>query len=113
MTSKKNIARKLHHERRVVRDMIGLYCRHIHRQDSLCEECQKLADYADERTLKCPFMAEKSFCSQCKIHCYKPEMRERIRQVMRYAGPRMILRHPMSALRHMYYTIMEKLNSNK
>ena len=34
-------------------------------------------------------------------HCYKPEMRERIRQVMRYSGPRMITKHPVAAIRHL------------
>ena len=49
-------------------------------------------------------MAEKTFCSACPIHCYKPEMREKIRTVMRYGGPRMLLYHPMMTLRHMLLT---------
>ena len=113
MTNKAKIARKLQHERRVVRDMIVLYCRKNHGTKQLCDECLALAEYADERTLKCPFMEEKTFCSQCKTHCYKPEMREKIRQVMRYSGPRMIFHHPIAAIRHLYYTQLEKLNSNK
>lgn len=113
MMNKAKITRKLQHEREVVRDMIALYCRNNHGTKQLCDKCRELAEYADQRTLKCPFMAEKSFCSQCKVHCYKPEMRERIRFVMRYSGPRMIFHHPIAALRHLYYTQIEKLNSNK
>lgn len=113
MMDKGKITRKIEHERRVVRDMITLYCRKNHNTKQLCEQCSQLAAYADERTLKCPHMAEKSFCSQCKTHCYKPEMREKIRKVMRYSGPRMIFHHPIAALRHLYYTQQEKLNSNK
>ena len=104
------INRKLKHEKQVVRDMISLYCRKVHGSRELCDECRELADYADERTELCPFMEEKSFCSQCKIHCYKPQMRERIREVMRFAGPRIIFHHPIAALRHLYYSKLKKSN---
>ena len=39
-------------------------------------------------------------CAKCPIHCYQPEVREKVKAVMRYAGPRMIWRHPILALRH-------------
>ena len=47
-----------------------------------------------------PFHEGKTTCANCPAHCYKPEMREKIRKVMRYAGPRMIYRHPILALLH-------------
>ena len=106
------IARKLQHEKKILLDMISLYCRKVHHTQDLCDECRALAEYAIRRTELCPYMAEKSFCSQCKTHCYKPEMRERIREVMRYAGPRIMFYHPLAALRHLYYRQLEKLNSN-
>jgi hypothetical protein len=34
------------------------------------------------------------------IHCYKPAMREKIKNVMRYSGPRVTFRHPILALFH-------------
>jgi hypothetical protein len=34
-------------------------------------------------------------------HCYRPEMRQRVREVMRFAGPKMLLRHPLLAVRHL------------
>ncbi|MEG0375126.1 MAG: nitrous oxide-stimulated promoter family protein, partial [Raoultibacter sp.] len=34
-------------------------------------------------------------------HCYKPEEREKIRAVMRHAGPRMMTKHPIAAIRHL------------
>lgn len=55
-----------------------------------------------------PFMETKTFCSNCKVHCYKPEMREKIREVMRYSGPRMIFHHPAAAIRHVILTKKEK-----
>lgn len=101
---------KVEYEKRIVRDMITLYCRAHHSAQGLCDECRELADYADRRTDLCPFMEQKSFCSQCRTHCYRSDMRERIRQVMRYAGPRMIFHHPVAALRHLYYAkIKDKL----
>ena len=113
MNNNAKVKQKLEHERRVVRDMILLYCRKNHSTGQLCDDCRELAEYADSRTLKCPFMAEKSFCSQCKVHCYSARMRDEIRQVMRYSGPRMIFYHPIDAIRHLFYTCIEKLNSKK
>jgi hypothetical protein len=92
-------------ERKTVEAMIGLYCQAQHgqydRSGRLCDECQALRDYARQRLEKCPFQAAKTTCAKCPIHCYKPERRAQIRTVMRYAGPRMLLRHPILALQHM------------
>ena len=99
-------------EKRIVRLMIRLYCREKHggRKDAeeLCEECRELEDYAALRVDKCPFMETKTFCSNCRVHCYRPEMREKIRRVMRFAGPRMLLYHPVMALRHVISSVREK-----
>ncbi len=54
-------------------------------------------------------MAEKTFCAHCKVHCYRPEMREKIRKVMRFSGPRMIIYAPKTALWHMLCTIKERI----
>ena len=53
-------------------------------------------------------MEQKTFCANCKVHCYKPEMRQQMRAVMRYAGPRMLLTHPILVLRHMTETMRRK-----
>jgi hypothetical protein len=89
-------------EKRTIQAMLRLYCRAHHRPgEELCEECRELAAYALCRLDRCPFGAEKTTCALCPIHCYKPVMRARIKEVMRYAGPRMLLRHPVLAIRHM------------
>ncbi|HBO42383.1 MAG TPA: nitrous oxide-stimulated promoter family protein [Planctomycetaceae bacterium] len=81
--------------------MIQIFCRaHHDAADAPCEECLALLDYALQRLERCPFGADKPTCAKCPIHCYRPAMRERIRTVMRYAGPRMLPRHPILALRH-------------
>lgn len=93
----------------VVSEMIALYCRKRHGAKSiLCADCAALNTYARERSDKCPFMETKTFCSNCRVHCYKPEMREKIRAVMRFSGPRMIFYHPVAAVRHVLETKKEK-----
>lgn len=92
---------KRQREKLVVGQMIHLYCRKNHGGRELCPQCQALYDYACVRSDKCPFMETKTFCSNCKVHCYKPEMREKIRQVMKFSGPRMLLYHPVMAIRHL------------
>ena len=81
--------------------MIGLYCRRHHSSRELCRECTGLLQYARERLEKCPFGEGKTTCAKCPVHCYRPSMRQRIRVVMRYSGPRMLLRHPVISLRHL------------
>lgn len=107
---KQNTEQKRQREKRVVREMIGVYCRGHHgtKKGELCGTCAALAAYAEERSDKCPFMESKTFCSNCKVHCYKPDMREAIRQVMRYSGPRMLFHHPVMALRHVLESKAEK-----
>lgn len=92
---------RLNRERRTIYLMIEMYCRGQHRSpDGLCHECKQLSAYAMQRLDKCPYQERKPTCAQCPIHCYKPEMRERVRRVMRYSGPRMLLAHPLLTLRH-------------
>lgn len=90
-------------EKKVVGQMIEVYCRgkHATKRGELCADCAALRDYAWMRSDKCPFMETKTFCSNCRVHCYRPEMRQKIREVMRYSGPRMLFVHPVGAIRHL------------
>ena len=89
-------------EKRTIEAMVAIYCRGHHRQASgLCAECQTLSDYALQRLSCCPFQANKPICANCTIHCYRKDMRAQVREVMRYAGPRMLWRHPLLALGHL------------
>lgn len=100
---------KREREKRMVSQMIALYCRKKHHtRGDLCPQCAALDAYAKMRADKCPFMETKTFCSNCRIHCYKPDMRAKIREVMRFAGPRMILHHPVAAIRHVVKTKKEQ-----
>lgn len=88
-------------EQRTVEQMIRIYCRYKEGNKELCPRCQELLQYAHARLGRCPFGEEKTTCQKCPIHCYKPEMKERMRAVMRYAGPRMLFFHPIAAIRHL------------
>lgn len=106
----RQVEEKRERERRVVTEMIAAYChgRHGTRGDELCDECSRLAAYAARRVERCPLMATKSFCSQCRVHCYAPEERARIKDVMRYAGPRTMLHHPVMCVRHVVDTLVAR-----
>ena len=95
----------------VMSKMIAIYCRgnkHKGRTctpqdaDALCPDCLRLRDYALDRVAGCPRMEIKTFCSVCPVHCYSHDMREQIRAVMRYSGPRMLLHHPFMTIYHMW-----------
>ena len=95
--------RRMKRERQTVRQMISLYCRkqHATSKGALCDQCRELLDYAMLRLDRCPFQEGKTTCGNCRIHCYKPVMREKIREVMGFSGPRMIFHHPLLAIGHM------------
>ena len=107
------IEKKREREKKMVSQMIQLYCKKQHHsKDGLCPKCAALDAYARMRSEKCPFMETKTFCSNCKVHCYKPEMREKIREVMRFSGPRMLFHHPIAAIRHVVESKKEKKKLN-
>ena len=108
------IEKKRQREKEAFSLMIALYCHGLHgtKRGALCPECAALDEYAQSRSDRCPFMATKTFCANCRVHCYKPEMRAKIREVMRYSGPRMMLHHPVMAVRHVIETRKEKRRLN-
>ena len=94
-------SRRFRREKKTLEAMIRIYCHGLHNTEGyLCKECQEILNYSFERLGKCPFGADKPACITCPIHCYETEMRERIRAVMRYAGPRMLFPHPILSLVH-------------
>ena len=86
-----------------VTTMIKIYCDGKHgtqNVEELCDECLELANYADYRVKHCKFGEKKPVCGKCTVHCYKPEMREKIRAVMRYSGPKMVYMHPIMLIKY-------------
>ncbi len=98
----------LRRELETVRAMIGIHCHDLHGvRSGLCGECEQLWAYAQERAGRCPFGEDKPTCAKCTVHCYRKDMRARIRAVMRHAGPRMMWRHPWLTLVHVLHGIGE------
>ncbi len=87
MARSKSGRKTLERERTLLRRFIEVYCQEHHapRSASLCENCQDLWDYSRLRLEKCP-MDPKPKCKDCPVHCYKPEYRQRIQEVMRFSG---------------------------
>ena len=93
---------RLVREERTIAVMIALYCRDHHDEGTLpCSDCEGLLEYAGRRLERCRFEERKPTCAHCPVHCYRSDMREQIRAVMRYSGPRMTLRHPVMAIMHL------------
>lgn len=94
--------RRIAREQRTIEAMIRIYCRGHHGHgEAPCAECASLRDYARQRLSICPFQEEKPACNNCAVHCYSSAMRERVKSVMRYAGPRMLWRHPLLSIYHL------------
>jgi len=111
MTPSKN---RLEQEYETIKTMIQMYCKKVHDcEGELCQECSDLLKYAEERLNNCKFGEDKPPCDACPIHCYKPDMREKVREAMRYAGPRMIYTHPIMGFRHLFKKMKKKEDLNK
>lgn len=106
---------RIRREKATVALMISLYCRRRHSdrertgrdeaaagsEPGLCPECAELHRYALERLARCRFGEDKTTCRACPVHCYAPKQRDKIRKIMAYAGPKMLLRHPILTVRHL------------
>lgn len=88
-------------ELKTLHSMMRIYCHDRHGGNELCGECAPLWAYARRRTERCIFGDAKPTCANCTVHCYRADMRERVRDMMRWSGPRMAFRHPVLALLHL------------
>lgn len=68
----------------------------------LCGECREFLDYAFDRRIKCP-LEPKPICKHCPVHCYRPGHREKVREIMRFSGKRLILRGRLDLLWHYFF----------
>jgi hypothetical protein len=89
-------------ELKTIAAMVRLYCHgHGHQGRSpLCAECAALFEYATRRLERCVFGDSKPTCTNCLVHCYSADLREQVRVIMKWAGPRMVWRHPILSFLH-------------
>ena len=95
-------------EYKTIEIMIHMYCAKMHGKKKLCSDCENILNYATKKIELCPNKKSKPPCNACKIHCYKPDMRIKIKEAMKFSGPRMVLRHPIIAIKHLIGTIKAK-----
>lgn len=88
-------------EKEIFDKMTLIYCKD-HHCSSICTRCNEIILYAHRRIDLCKFGKNKSFCSKCLIHCFKTDIREDVKKIMRYSGPRIIFHHPLMAFKHMF-----------
>nr|WP_297168810.1 nitrous oxide-stimulated promoter family protein [uncultured Dysgonomonas sp.] len=104
----------LESEKITVSKMIAIYCRNRHNSSTvLCEECRVIKDYAYQQLNRCRFGNDKPTCEKCPIHCYKITLRKKMQIIMRYSGPRMIIYHPISAIKHLIHNMKRKAPEKK
>jgi predicted amidophosphoribosyltransferase len=95
--------KRIEHEKQMIKKMIHIYCKGNHDKDhELCNECTELLAYARKRLNQCPFKETKKPCAKCVVHCYRPDMREKIKKVMKYAGIRMLFVEPVGVMIHLF-----------
>lgn len=106
--SEHTLPEKLGLEFKTIKAMVTVYCQKHHGitvsisgQKTPCASCAEFILYANEKLDRCPYGQNKPTCNKCPIHCYKKAQREQARVIMRYAGPRMLLSHPILAIKHL------------
>ena len=96
---------RLKEEKETLEYMAASYCRRHHgHRNGLCPECAAFLEYALKRLACCPYGERKPVCAKCKIHCYRAEQKALARSIMREEGPRLVLTHPILAIKHMWYS---------
>ncbi len=93
--------KRIQREIQTIQAMLTLYERAFPAPPDDAGYYTKLHDYALNRLQKCYYGENKPACKQCPIHCYQPAKREAIKAIMRWAGPRMLLYHPILSIRHL------------
>ena len=77
--------------------MIGIY---KHWKKHVCKECFALLDYACFELDYCKSGEKKPTYKKSSIYCYKPVIKEQMRETMLYAGPHMFSHYPIATIRH-------------
>lgn len=102
---------------RVLGKFVEVYCSGKHRaaeqapvalpagigERSLCPECASFLEYAVTKRLKCPLEADKPICKHCRIHCYDRQHREKVREIMSYAGRKLVMKGRLDYLWHYFF----------
>jgi hypothetical protein len=124
MTTSENLAILSKKERKDLRLLVSftaVYCRHHHDapttgvdigsgsseplvdgKHQVCAECREFLAYAVARRINCP-LDPKPVCKHCPVHCYKPNYRQQVKDVMRFSGKYLLLRGRLDLLWHYFF----------
>ena len=81
--------------------MIAIYCnKHHNLSQSLCDDCINISEYAAKCISLCPYGPDKPVCGKCPSNCFRGDMYGKMVKIMRFAGPRMLYKHPFLTARH-------------
>lgn len=117
ITTMVNITKRHKKDIRLIGEFVREYCAGHHetkrrslfplpaglKEILLCSECAHFMEYAIAKRLRCPLETEKPSCKHCRIHCYGGDERKKIREIMAYAGRRMIMRGRLDYIWHYYF----------
>ena len=117
----KDLTRKELKDLRVLAQFTSVYCRMHHGDDRqplrsegpavaalkvekypVCPECRDFLLYAIQRRVCCP-LDPKPVCKHCPVHCYKPDYRQKVREIMRFSGRHLMLRGRLDLLWHYFF----------
>lgn len=96
---------RLEKEKVIFEKMILIYCKNNHKENHPCSQCIDIINYGKNKINNCPFDNSKPFCSKCSIHCYEKNVQKKVKEIMRYSGPRIIFYHPITSLKHLISSI--------
>ena len=83
--------------------MVEIFCNGHHGFDGeLCDDCRDLSENAMACVSLCPYGAGKPVCGRCPTNCFPDGNYARIKTVMRYAGPKMLYKHPLLTAIHLF-----------
>jgi len=99
------MTKRLKIEKKVFEKMVLIYCKNNHQKKPPCDNCKEILKYGLGKIENCYYGENKPFCSKCKIHCYKDDMKKKVKEIMRYSGPRIFFYHPLISLKHLISSI--------
>ncbi len=97
---------RLNTEKKVFKKMVLIYCKNKHQKNTPCSECREIIEYGIEKIDNCFYAEKKPFCSKCSIHCYNKNMQKKVKDIMRFSGPRIIFYHPFISLKHLFSSLL-------
>jgi hypothetical protein len=95
-------------EKRIIAKMIKIYCGKKHKSDGLCSDCSNLLVYCENKINSCRWIKNKPNCSSCTTVCFSKENREKLRNIMRFSGPRLLYLDPAALFLWIFRKLFNK-----